>query len=67
MAFLSAVAAKVLQWAIAKGTAAAISFLKYLIAIKKSKSDTDKIIKEIVDAKTKEELDKAADNISNDY
>ena len=67
MSFLAAVAAKVVQWLLAKGAAALVAALKYLWAKKKAKDQTDEIIKRLEDAKTKEELDRAADDIIRNF
>lgn len=67
MGFLSAVAAKVVQWLIAKGVVWATKLLKYLWAKKKSDKKDDEAVKRLEDAKTKEELDKAADDIISNF
>jgi hypothetical protein len=63
VAFLAALGAKVAQWAISKGVVALVAALKYLLAKKLGEAKTAAAVKGLEDAKTPEELSKAADDI----
>jgi hypothetical protein len=67
MNFLAAVAAKVVQWLISKGAALGYRLLRFFSKKKAAHLKTDIAQAGIENAKTKEELDKAVDDIARDF
>lgn len=67
MNFLAAIAAKVIQWLLAKGAKLAWAWLRYVWATKKDHKELEKKIENLEKAETPDEIKKATQDIVNHF